>query len=119
MRWEHPRVVGQAEKLLVEGSVEETPEGSSVESCPARRQKVGTPDVANEEGVASQYAVGRPGPCLLVDHHADGLRRMARRSTYLQAHLPEVDALAVVHRLHREVDLCTLAERDHGTGGCG
>ena len=78
------RVVQQGRELIRGGS----PGG----------EQVGAPDVADEERVAGENAVGDGVVRVLVDDDADRLGCVSRRFPYLEGHLPKRDTLAIPQR---------------------
>src|SRR5579872_472071 len=116
MGGEDPRLVRQAQELLVEGLVEETTERLRVQPGGARCEQVRSTDIADEERVAGQYPVRRGVVRPLVDDHTDRLGGVAWRGPDLEPDITELESLAVAERLDREVDVRRLAERDDSSG---
>ncbi len=85
-----PGCVRKWEQLVVQAVVELI--GELVTGEPDRRQQIGTADIADEERVTGEHAVGDCVACLLVHHDAERLRRVPWRVQELQLDLAERDS---------------------------
>ena len=107
-----PGLVGQGEELLAQGVVQVARQLGGTGTLGSRQ--IRPPDVADEQGVAGQHAVGDLVTGALVHHEADRLWRVPRRGPYLHLHLTQADALTVGQPFDRELRLCLRSEADAG-----
>ena len=117
VRGVHPGGIGQRHQLVVQRVVELV--GQLLAGEADRGQQVGSADVADEQRVAGQHAVGNVVTGVLVDHDAQRLGRVPRGVAELQRHLAQRIALAVgdAHRL--ELGLGDRGVHDLRAGGLG
>ena len=111
MRRIHQALIRQRQQLGVQ-RIEE--HAAQFASGPAQcRAQIGAPDVANEQSVASKYAMRlRIAGLQIVNENGDRLRSMPRRFQYLQPHAPEFKNVAIVHRSKRVRRLSRGAQID-------
>lgn len=112
MRREHPRGVGQGEQPVAQRVVELASE--PVDGEAGRNEKVGSPDVADEQRVARQYAVRNVIVAVFVNDEADRLGRVSRCREHPECHVAEQQCVTVRKSFDRVVDADGLAVRDHG-----
>ena len=103
----HPCFVRKGHELVVKGFVELL--GQLILSEADRGEQVGTPDVADEEGVSSEHAVGLGRLGALEDDDAHRFGSVARRVAELEHDFSEAHPLAVGH-----LPVLKLGVRDGG-----
>ena len=110
-----PDGIGQAHHLALDGVVELAAQFLGGEAD--RGQQVGATDIADEQRVAGQDAVGHLVVGVLIHQHADRLGGVTGRLHDLQNDVAEGDPLPFGQRADLELGLSSLAVADPGAGG--
>ena len=111
--------VRQLQQAVVQGVVQPPGEDLGGQLWIGRGQQVGPTDVADEQRVTREHAVGHGVISVLVHDDADRLRCVPRCRHDLQRHVAERDPLTVVEQLGGELQAGARAVRDHRPGALG